>query len=65
MTIWKGRRIYIRVYTYTGARDDEVIDYALGNEETRIEFDRPEMNDRVESDHHPVVVTMRRGNARR
>ena len=48
-------------YTYTGGRGETVIDYVLGDERTREGLERMELGERVESDHHPMVVTMREG----
>lgn len=42
MSIRKGSRRG----TYTGARDDTVIDHVLGNEKMRTELDRLEVEDR-------------------
>ena len=48
-------------YTYTGGRGTTVIDYVVGDESTRMGVERMEVGDRVVSDHHPMVVTMREG----
>ena len=44
-----------------GGRGATVIDYVLGDERTRRGVERMEIGDRVESDHHPMVMTMREG----
>ena len=43
-------------WTFTGGRGNTVIDYVVGNEDTREKVERLEVAERVESDHHPVVV---------
>ena len=48
-------------WTYTGGRGNSVIDYILGNEDTRERVERMEVAERVESDHHPVVVWLKGG----
>jgi len=50
-----------RNWTYTGGRGESVIDYILGEEEGREEIERLEVGDKVDSDHHPVVVWMKGG----
>jgi len=53
-------------WTYTGGRGESVIDYVLVEEEGREEVERLEIGDKVDSDHHPVVVWMKeRGDNRR
>ena len=46
-------------WTFTGGRANSVIDYAMGNEDTWEKVERVEVGERVESDHHPVVVWLR------
>jgi len=46
-------------WTYTGGRGESVIDYVLVEEEGREEVERLEVRDKVNSDHHPVVVWMK------
>nr|XP_034194798.1 uncharacterized protein LOC117611018 [Osmia lignaria] len=48
-------------FTYTGARGETVIDYVIVEEEGREEIIRMEVGDRIESDHHPLIVEMRGG----
>lgn len=52
-------------FTYTGGRGETVIDYVLGDERTRRGIERMEVADRVESDHHPLVITMKKGRKRK
>ena len=52
-------------YTYTGGRGETVIDYVLGDENTRREIESLVVEDRVDSDHQPLVVTMKRGRGER
>jgi len=52
-------------WTYTGGRGESVIDYILGVEERREEIERLEVGDKVDSDHHPVVVWMKGGEDKR
>ncbi|KZC11356.1 hypothetical protein WN55_02590 [Dufourea novaeangliae] len=42
--------------TYTGARGNSVIDYIIGNEDTRGRVKRIKVEEKVDSDHHPVTV---------
>ena len=46
-------------WTYTGGRGNSVIDYVLGNEEMREGVERMEVGERIDSDHHPVIVCLR------
>lgn len=44
-------------WTYTGGREGTVvIDYVLGNEETREGVRRMKVEERIDSDHQPVTV---------
>ena len=51
--------------THTGGRGETVIDYVLGDENTRREIESLVVEDRVDSDHQPLVVTMKRGRGER
>lgn len=42
--------------SFTGGRGNTVIDYVIGNENTRDKMERIKVGDKVDSDHHPVVV---------
>ena len=46
-------------WTYTGGRGNSMIDYVVGNEETRERVERMEVAERIDPDHHPVVVWLR------
>ena len=46
-------------WTYTGGRGESVIDYIIGNEETKEWIGKMEVGDNIESDHHPVVVEIK------
>lgn len=46
-------------YTYTGGRGDTVIDYALMDEEGWKWVEKMEIEDKVDSDHQPMVVWLR------
>jgi len=48
-------------WTYMGGREESVIDYILGEEEIREEIGHLEIRDRVESNHHPMIAWMRKG----
>lgn len=43
-------------WTYTGGRGESVIDYMLGDEGVREQVERMKVGDKVDSDHHPLVV---------
>ncbi|XP_076287327.1 uncharacterized protein LOC143212411 [Lasioglossum baleicum] len=43
-------------WTYVGARGNSVIDYVLGNEDTREGVGKVEIGDKIDSDHMPVIV---------
>ncbi|KYN15259.1 hypothetical protein ALC57_12526, partial [Trachymyrmex cornetzi] len=45
--------------TYTGGRGDSVIDYVLVDEETREEIESMKIGEEIDSDHHPLVVSLR------
>lgn len=44
-------------FTFTGGRGESVIDYVIEEEKVR---KRMEVGDSVESDHHPLVVSLER-----
>lgn len=46
-------------FTYTGGKDETVIDYVLGEEKVRDKVERLEIGERVDSAHHPLVVCVR------
>ena len=53
-------------FTYTGGRGESVIDYVIGEEKVKNRVVRMEIGDSVESDHHPIIVSlMRKGEGRR
>ena len=52
-------------YTYTGGRGESVIDYVITGEEERGEIECMKVEDRVESDHHPIVLEMKGGGEER
>ncbi|XP_076301434.1 uncharacterized protein LOC143219315 [Lasioglossum baleicum] len=43
-------------WTYVGARGNSVIDYVLGNEDTREGVGKVEIGDKIDSDHMPIIV---------
>ncbi|XP_076291061.1 uncharacterized protein LOC143214209 [Lasioglossum baleicum] len=43
-------------WTYAGGRGNSVIDYILGNEETREGVEKMEVGERIDSDHAPLTV---------
>ncbi|XP_046628297.1 uncharacterized protein LOC124309086 [Neodiprion virginianus] len=51
-------------FTYVGGAGVTVIDYAIGDIEGRDRVKRIEIGDRVDSDHHPVIVWLRGAGAR-
>ncbi|XP_011868143.1 PREDICTED: uncharacterized protein LOC105562162, partial [Vollenhovia emeryi] len=48
-------------YTYTGGRGNTVIDYVIGDKETRDRVKRLVIGDKIDSDHHPVEITIGEG----
>ena len=52
----RGRRIHVH-----GRQGKTVIDYVLGDGNTRRGIQRMEVGDKVESDHHLLVVPVKRG----
>lgn len=44
-----------------GERSNSVIDYVLGDEKIRREIVKFEVGEGLESDHHPLIVTIRKG----
>ena len=46
-------------WTFTGGRAITVIDYIIGNEETWEKVERVKVEERVDSDHQPLVVWVR------
>lgn len=48
-----------REWTFTRGRGNTVIDYVIGNEDTRDKVEWVEVGERVDSDHHLVVVWVR------
>lgn len=51
-------------WTYTGGRGGTVIDYAIGNEETRERVVKMRVEDWVDSDHQPITVWVEGGGRR-
>lgn len=47
-------------FTYTGGRGESVIDYVVGEERVKEKIKRMEVGDNIESDHHPLIVTLKR-----
>lgn len=47
---------------YTGSRGSSVIDYVIGVEVTRKKVRRVVIGEKVDSDHHPIEVTIEGGN---
>ncbi|XP_076301689.1 uncharacterized protein LOC143219703 [Lasioglossum baleicum] len=43
-------------WTYVGERGNSVIDYVLGNEDTREGVGKIEIGDKIDSDHMPIIV---------
>lgn len=48
-------------WTFTGGRGNTVIDYVIGNEESRERIRNLKIGDKVDSDHHPVEVEIKSG----
>ncbi|XP_071577594.1 uncharacterized protein [Temnothorax nylanderi] len=46
-------------YTYTGGKGETVIDYILGDEDIREKVERLEVGEKVDSDHHPLILWIR------
>ncbi|XP_071580245.1 uncharacterized protein [Temnothorax nylanderi] len=46
-------------FTYTGGRGETVIDYVIGEEEVRERVERLKVGERVDSDHHPLILWIR------
>lgn len=51
-------------WTYTGERRESIIDYVLGNEETRERIKKMKVKERVDSDHQPITAWMKGGRNR-
>lgn len=54
-------------FTYTGGKGSTVIDYIIGDRETREKVKRMRVGDRIDSDHHPLEIWIegkRRGGKR-
>gem|GEM_PF-6207750 len=52
-------------WMYMGRREESVIDYILGEEEIREEIRYLEIRDKIESNNHPVIAWMRKGERKR
>ncbi|KYN09445.1 hypothetical protein ALC57_18442 [Trachymyrmex cornetzi] len=61
----KQRRDEKENWTYTGGRGDSVIDYILMDKEMREEIYYMKIEDAIDSDHHPLIVTLKGGRDRR
>ncbi|KAL6417803.1 hypothetical protein ACFW04_012524 [Cataglyphis niger] len=48
-------------WTYTGGSGNSVIDYAMGDEDTRMQVGEVEVGDNIDSDHHPIIVRIKGG----
>lgn len=51
-------------WTFMGGKGNTVIDYAIGNVETWEGVEKIEIGEKIDSDHHPVIVWVK-GNGRR
>jgi len=47
-------------WTYTKSRRESVIDYVLLNEEVEEEMDQQVIGDNIDSDHHPLIVRLKK-----
>ncbi|XP_071576349.1 uncharacterized protein [Temnothorax nylanderi] len=47
-------------FTFTGGRGDTVIDYVIGEGEVREKVEKMIVGDKVDSDHHPLEIVLRR-----
>ncbi|XP_066582662.1 golgin subfamily A member 6-like protein 22 [Prorops nasuta] len=67
LEIWNGRAKGDEEgeYTYVGHMGNSVIDYVVGGREVREELKEMEVEVRTESDHLPMVVTLKRERERR
>jgi len=52
-------------WTYTGGRGGTVIDYVIGNEETRRKVEKMKVEDWVDTDHQPIKVCVKGGGCER
>ncbi|KAL6418191.1 hypothetical protein ACFW04_012287 [Cataglyphis niger] len=48
-------------WTYTGESGNSVIDYVMGDEDTRMQVGEVEVGDNIDSDHHPIIVRIKGG----
>jgi len=57
-SIWNGNTIEDEEgeYTFTGGKGKTVIDYVIGDEETRGTIKKMKIGDKVDSDHHPLEI---------
>lgn len=46
-------------FTFTGEKDNSVIDFVIGNREVRKRGEELRIGDRVDSDHHPIEVKIK------
>lgn len=46
-------------YTFTGGRDNTIIDLVIGNEVVREKIESIRIGDNIDSDHHPVEVEIK------
>ncbi|KMQ90798.1 stress response protein nst1-like protein [Lasius niger] len=51
-------------FTYTGGRGESVIDYVIGEEKVKERVVKLEVGDCIESDHHPLIITLERKGGR-
>jgi len=49
------------MWTYAGARGESVLDYAIGDEKVWDRVGKIEVEDKIESDHFPIVVLIKDG----
>jgi len=52
-------------YTFTGGKGGTVIDYVLGNKEVRDKIEKMYIGDRIDSDHQPLEVELKKTKERR
>lgn len=46
-------------FTFTGGKDNSVIDFVIDNREVRERVEELQIGDRVDSDHHPIEVKIK------
>jgi len=64
-SIWNGNIIGEKEYTFTGSKGNTMIDYVIGDEETRERIREMKIGEKADLDHHSLEIWMKGETQRR